>query len=308
MTFVKQELKDYISINVTESYPEYTDSLTVSAYDSVVYKDYIWKAVIDNPPDIPSDVSVNWVKWSVSNKYAAIDEKSHTVTTKNGGDIVMVMQWAAYDSLVLGGVISSGVDIKISDHSDPTFQNPVFTHTEHSDARHCVTGWYQYFNVGRQCPVKSTTADTIDTLIAIPPNIIGFIELTFHQSSISNLTSVGLVLAGMGYYIGCTMFPVGIGIEDFSRYETDEWGTTKLVRRDNRKTRLFKTWVKQIDILRIEDYIATNLLGQSVLVVGDESDHSIFHNMLILGYIQDFDVSMIKDDEQAIEFLVKEMI
>lgn len=308
MTFVKQEFLDYIDIDVVESHPEWVDGTSISAYDIVVHNKYLWKAVIDNPVDEPTDKSVQWVKWGISNKYAAIDDKSHTSTTKDGGDIVMSFKWVGYDSLVIGSAIASDIDIKISAHTDPNFLNPLWQTSINSLARSCVTGWYKYFNVDRSCPVNHLESDTIDAYIKTPPNLLGNIQITLHQSSVAQLTSVGMVLGGMGYYAGCTMFPVGLGIEDFSKYETDEWGTTKLVKRDNRKKRLFRTWVKKIDILRIEEYVTRNLMGQSLLIVGDEDDTSQYNNMLIMGHLDGFDVTMEHYAMQAIEFNVKEMI
>ena len=160
----------------------------------------------------------------------------------------------------------------------------------------------------RTCPANHLGADAIDVYIKTPPNLLGRVQIIFHESTVVHLTSVGMVLGGMGHYVGCTMYPVGLGIEDFSKYETDEWGTTVLVKRDNRKKRLFRTWVKKIDILRIEDYVARNLMGQALLIIGDESDNSMYDNMLVMGHLDGFDATMKKENYQALEFHIKEMI
>ena len=310
MTFVKQEIQDYVSINVDELNPFYkdVDPANILAYELYVYDNFIWKAVIDAPEDVPSIASVNWVKWGPSNKYAAIDERSRTATVATNGDIVMVIPWSAYNTLILGGVVSSNVNIQLSDHSDPTFQNPIWTEDIKSAERRCVTGWFKYFNVDRSCPVSSVGNDEITTYVQVPPNIIGFMQLTFTQSSVHQITKASIVLAGRGFYAGCTILPVGLGIDDFSNYITDEWGTSNIVRRNNRRARDYESVVDTIDVLRIEDYVQSELLGTTFISIADESANSIYNNMVLLGYLDDFSSTIREADKQVMKFNIKEII
>ncbi len=315
MVVLTQAFNEYRSINVEEIYPYYPDVVgTISAYDIVVYDKYLWKAVIDDPPDEPTLYSVNWVKWGPSNKYAALDERGSTETicdvntSTTGAPYTMVMElaWDGFDTLVISNAIAAGVKIELTTHNDPTFANVVWTHEVTADTRTCVTGWFAYFNVNRQCGVKSID-DTINFAVK-PPAIIGIMRITYTQSTTWPKSSVGIVFGGFSYYLGCTIYPIGIGLEDFSKHEADEYGTVVLIRRKSRRSRKIRTWVQQIDILRIEDYIKENILGNSVLFIGDESDSSIFYGLMTLGYLEDFDVSIKKENEQAIDFDIKEMI
>ncbi len=315
MVVLTQKFDEYRSINVEEIYPYYVDAVgTISAYDIVVSGKYRWKAVIDNPADEPSNFSVNWVKWGISNKYAALDEKGATETICDASssttgapyDMVMELAWDGFDTLVISNAVASKITIEVTGYDDPTFSNPVWTHEIKSDARTCVTGWFAYFNVNRQCGVKSID-DTLNVAVK-PPIMIGIMRITYSQSTIWAKSSVGIVFGGFAYYLGCTLYPIGVGLEDFSKHEADEYGTVVLVRRKSRRNRKLRTWVQQIDILRIEDYIKENILGNSVLFIGDEQDDSIFYGLITLGYLEDFDVTISKEDSQAIDFDIKEMI
>lgn len=314
MVVLTQQFNDYRSINVGEQHPDYVDPESTEAYDIVVYEKYLWKAVIDNPLDPPSEFSVNWVKWGVSNKYAALDEKGATETicdasTSTGGspyDLVMELSWDALDTLVISNAVASGIKIEISEYSDPDFLSPIWTYEIEADTRTCVTGWFAYFNTDRRCGVKSID-DTINLAVK-PPLMIGIMRITFFQSSIWSLSSVGIVFAGFSFYLGCTIFPIGVGLEDYSKHESDEYGTVVLVKRLSRRERTLRTWIRQIDILRIEDYIKQNILGNSVLFIGDESEDSIFYNLISLGYLEGFDTGITQEEFQTLEFDIKEMI
>ena len=162
MFIVSQELTDYRSINIIETETLWTDTETVNAYDIFLYEKYLWKAVIDSPPDEPSDASVNWVKWGISNKYAAIDEKANTATmcdvdTIVGGSspytMVIELTWAVYDTLVISGAVASSISIKLSLTGDPTYADPEWTYSQDADYRTCATDWLNYYNVSRLCEI-----------------------------------------------------------------------------------------------------------------------------------------------------------
>ncbi len=315
MFIVSQELTDYRSINVIETETAWTSSSSVSAYDIFVYEKYYWKAVIDDPPSAPSESSVNWVKWGISNKYAAIDEKANTATmcdvdTIVGGSspytMVVELTWGVYDTLVISGAVASSISIKLSLIGDPTYADPEWTYSQDADYRTCAVDWLNYYNVNRQCEIESID-DRMNVFVR-PPLISGIMQITLEQSSKFAYSTAGIIYAGYGYDIGCTGYPVGIGLDDYSKHTPDDYGTMVLVKRQSRRTRKLQVWVEKIDVLRIEEYVKEFVLGNVVLFVGDESEDSIFYNLITLGFIEKFKAGLSVGDKEAIEFDIKEMI
>jgi len=316
MLSVLQQLNEYKNINITQLHADYEGLIgSISAGDIVVYDKYQWKAVIDNPDTEPQEASPFWVKWAISNKYAALDEKGDTQSICNatsiiGGvgpfDMVMEFDWVGMDILVLSNIVASEIHIEIKKSTDTDYSTPVWDKVIDTSARTCVTNWYAYFNMARTCPNVDESKGF--NILLRPPAVVGTIRITFKQSATSPESRAGVVFGGVSHYLGCTLFPVSLGLDDFSQHKADDYGTVVLVRRKSRRIRKLKTVVEAAEVVRIESYVKGNLLGRSVLFVGDETPDSIFGGLMILGFLDDFDANLTGYGKQQLDFSLVEII
>jgi len=312
MIIIRQLLEDYESINIKEDKPDWVQGNSYAAEAIVVHNKYYWKSVVDNNTEEPVPASPVWVKWGISNKYAALDDKGNTVTicdatTVEGSpaknDMIMTFKWNNYNILALSNMNAHSVKIEIA--GDNTFGSILWSTEEVISKRPCVIGWYQYFNIDRTCPTIRGAVPS-GLLSGIPP-LTGYMRITIREGAESH-SAVGIVYAGNQMSVGCSIFPVELGIQDFSVHETDDYGTVKLVRRANRHIRTFKTLLPRHEVITVEDFIRHEVLGRTCLFVGEDKQPYKFGGLMLLGYMEGFDGELSMGDKQVLEFRVKEMI
>jgi hypothetical protein len=91
-------------------------------------------------------------------------------------------------------------------------------------------------------------------------------------------------------------------------HEPDEYGTVNMVRRKNARKRIIRTLVGQYEVPIIENTIRQELLGYNCLFIGEDNGPYKFGGLILLGYMENFEGTLEKDDIQTLEFIVKEMI
>ncbi len=310
MILVKQQLKEYRAINIKETNIPYVDGMDVTAGVVYLYGNYLWRAVESGVEvEEPSVYSASWVKWAISNKYAAIDEVTGTVTycnedtiTPSGApyDMVMEFDWNRFDYLAISDAVAATIRVEISRNAD--YSNPTLDYTFNGEQRDMNSSWYSYYYspVGRSNKAVGFSMRT--------PTLIGYCRITFTQSTLEPSSSVGIIYAGNSYFVGCTLYPFSMGLEDFSQYKTDDFGTTVITKRKSRKLRNISTTADRNKAIDIEGYVQDNVLGEAVLFVGDESDDSEYKGLMILGYVDDFDIPVDKEEEVTIDFSIKELL
>ena len=85
MTILTQKIKEYTSINIKTTHPNWNPSTVYNfATDDtgiVFYGHYYYKSVIDgNVGNIPSEHPESWLLWAISNRYAQTDLHATTET------------------------------------------------------------------------------------------------------------------------------------------------------------------------------------------------------------------------------------
>ena len=74
MIIVEQEIKDYDSINIKITHPNWDDTSSYDFGEVIFYGHYYYRSIIDNNIGLkPPDNDDEWLKWEISNRYAQID-------------------------------------------------------------------------------------------------------------------------------------------------------------------------------------------------------------------------------------------
>jgi hypothetical protein len=153
-------------------------------------------------------------------------------------------------------------------------------------ARINAQNWYNYYFL----PIPDTSGAgsglPIDQLIdLILPNTATItINLTRNGAGEA---FIGSMVGGIGLSIGDTEYGVAMGLIDYSRKETDEYGITTLVRRKVRET-------MECDIVLPAKHaqgakrIVKNALGHALMFIADPDKDTKFDNLITLGYIDDY--------------------
>jgi len=290
MLILDQSITSFTTINVDSLYPDFVLATTYNFNDIVTYENYHYKSVTDgNLGNIPTDNPSLWLKWSVSNPHACIDLKSGTsticdATTKTGGaspyDLILEFDTSRYDTIALGDVRGTDIIIEVFQSSD--LVTPVQTITEKIETRYTVDSWFNYFYSPL---IPDLTEFERNFFYRIQP-VVGKVKVTVTEGY-GSYSSIGFLNSGKTEYVADTLFSVGMGIEDYSKKETDEFGDTSLTRRISRDTMDIEIQFESGRINHVKRLIKRKL-GKVVLFIVDESADSGYENLLLQGYVENY--------------------
>ena len=119
------------------------------------------------------------------------------------------------------------------------------------------------------------------------------IDITLMQASVSGsalgVAGLSYLISGIDYYLGETLQGARLGITDFSRRETDEFGTTTFVRRKFAKRLNVDVMLPTADLQRVFDLL-TDMRGNVVLWVPGTS--SELAPLSFFGWCKDFGLTV----------------
>jgi hypothetical protein len=119
------------------------------------------------------------------------------------------------------------------------------------------------------------------------------IDITLMQASVSGsaigVAALSYLISGIDYYLGETLQGARLGITDFSRRETDEFGTTTFVRRKFAKRLNVDVMLPTADLQRVFDLL-TEMRGNVVLWVPGTS--SELAPLSFFGWCKDFGITV----------------
>jgi len=311
MLILEQEILDYTSININVRYLNWDSATSYSFGEVSFYGQYYYRSIVDNNLNVlPTDDTAKWLRWDISNRYAAIDLQAATTTvcdvdTITGGvapfDLVMEFDNNRYDTLALGDVYGSNIKIEVFKDPDSTTPYQVIT-KDISTIRSCVDSWYNYY----YCPLASELDDPINSMYFRLYPVRGKIRVTITQGSLPK-SSVAYMIGGRSDFIGDTLFNVGLGIVDYSKKEFDDFGILELTRRESRQTRDVDVSFDSARVTEVNRIVRANL-GKVVLFINDESQDSAYDNLLLLGLLQDFTTVLSNPIKTQASFSLEEVI
>jgi len=285
MIFIKQEISNFITSNLTQEYNDY-DSTTTYIYenidtpsnDSVVrLGGYYWRSLIDsNIGNNPLKTeNIKWIKWKPSNAYAMLDQKSLTKSVNIDSDIVVEFIRGKIDSLGFGYLETASIIIEHYDESDNLL--PEFTQTIDFSVNETVYDLWSY--------IYDEYTEELDRGIYVPISLAGYkIKVTIKELANANQSSCGFLIGGEAIKMGETLDEVSFSFNSFSTATPDAFGNLDIIKRSVQDLVDFNTIINKGESPLVRRQIK-KIYDEIVLFVIDESNDSIFENMLTLGKI-----------------------
>ncbi|UTJ05386.1 hypothetical protein [Arcobacter roscoffensis] len=298
-TLIKNEISDYLSINVSE------DEQLWSSSDSYKYGDerrdghFIYKYAGEdnsNTEESPSENSLKqkpvWVNIGPTNYFAAIDGETST-QTKNDETLIFEISIKNYDSLALLTIDAIEAVIEMIDLSSDEI---VYAETiDLIDDSEIIDDYTYMFNdfvasnaIYRRLPIYSNAK----------------IKVTLNNPG--SKAACGRLVSGRSFYMGATGKGVNLGLESYSKKDVNEFGYAKLKHRGAINVDSYEIITKtaKIPMLRRK---AKELDAIPILYVMDESKDSNLEHLLNFGYWENFSVLVEskKDNESIISFSLK---
>ena len=296
MQICKQAIINYTYTNIKESEPDWTALTSYAIGDQVRDGTYYWKCAVAIPDTNvlrPSNNLTKWGKTRPSNRYAMIDESSRSVTTNNtntSGDptegIIVVFENAFYNTIAFGNLLTDQLKIEFSSDDFVTIDETIIWENPwYINPATQTNKWYYRYGTRRSADMPYAK------YFAVAPRF-GKIRVTIAPSTSDNgLASCGYMVAGIAEPLGLTKDDVKISFKDWSVYDEDPWGGVEVEKRQIQQILDITTYSDKAVIM---DYIkiVRKLLGTTVLLIGDESDDSIFENLIMLALIKKNDASL----------------
>lgn len=275
---------------------------TYSTGDLVRYQHISYKSLKDSnvgntPPDNISGDDPYWQKVGATMPYRMLDDYVETTTDGTaGGTLTFSVTFSRGDSIALLNMTGVEVDITIVDSADSTtVLNEEISLIEDIDS---LSLYEYYFS-----PI--VTKDVyVNTNLAII--ISGTMTVTIKSGGGTTVPSIGHVIVGRRQTVGETKYGAEVGITDYSKKETDEFGVTSFVKRSYAKNASVSLFTSP----NRADKIATMLYdvrSTPILIQGSNVDTS-YAAMTIYGWIEDWRMVYEGPNEQEISVEVQGLI
>lgn len=265
------------SSNVPETdYAAWSAATAYAVGDKVTYNHRNYEALVASTganPETDTSDPPKWLDLGADNRWRMFDDKVGSLTEQAGSIAVELQPGAVINSVALFNLLGRSATVALTDPVDGiVYQRAVSL----VDAG--VSDWYEWFfaPIGRQ---------TDFALLDLPS--YGTATLSVAVDNASDTAAVGHLVMGRQAELGVAVYGSGVGITDYSRKETDDFGNSVVVERSFSKRAEFDVVVETPQIGRVQRMLAS-LRAQPVVWIGAEGYESTF----LFGYYRDFQISI----------------
>lgn len=284
------------STTVTEEHPDWSSSVTYNTGQIVVRGDNIYQSIFDsNVNKDPLSEPTWWVRIGPSNKMAMFDGQIVGATVAEEEFTVVVEPGSLVDSIAFVGLVGNFIQVTIRD-GGPTGA------VGYNEIQPLTGGqsvsWYQYFFFD---PFLNRTQAVF--LNELPPFLNPHITIKIWGVG---QVEIGEATIGRKFDIGCAQYGARAGIIDFSRKETDEFGTTEFVRRAFSKRVSCDVVLQNREINRVQRTLYDLRATPSIWIVTD--DPQLEEPMVVYGFYRDFSTQIAYPNHSVISIEIEGLI
>jgi len=307
MQYVKQELTEFTSTNLTDSYPEWSPTTTyiVQADNALTsasvarYGAYYYRSVTNSNlnfnPNTYSDIK--WVKYAVSNKYAMLDMSSNSKSVVEGGDLTVTFIQNQSSVIGIGNYEADYITIEILAPDGTTI---LWTYDTPSNINANVYDYYDYIYEPYNLDQDFTTKVNL-------PIQGRYVRMTFHKLFLTNRSACGYLIVGNPVDIGKSLMGVKFGYNSLTTKEISSFGNLDIKKGFIQDIVDFETVITSTYLPRMRRELK-KIYDEIVLFIIDERDISEYENLMTLGVIQDASVILENNVESIISFSIVEAL
>lgn len=265
----------FVSSTATEVYAAYNAATTYAKDARVDYGTFIYQSLVNNNTGNQPDTSpAQWVLIGPDNTHAMFDDQISTATV-SASPLTVVLDTGLCNSLALLGLVGDQVVVSVK---DDTGGNVVYSRTISLDGTF-IFDWYQYF-------FEPNVQIGEIVLTDIPPYLTAEMTVTLTGTS---TVEIGTLTWGTQYELGDAEYGAALGIIDYSKKETDEFGVTTFVRRDFSKRLTARLMLQNVQINRVQRVLA-DLRAQPAVWVTTDVDE--LRPLTVFGFFRDFNIEV----------------
>lgn len=308
MQYVKQQLTDFVSSNLTDDYLEWsptktyiveTDNNALTSNSMARFGAFYYRSVTNNNLNFNPITyeNIKWVKHSVSNKFAMLDMSSNSKSTKIGGDIVVTFLQNQASVIGIGNYEADSVLIEILGFDGTTV---LWTYETSSVINSNVYDYWSYIYEPYQLEQDFTTK------INLP--ITGlYVRMTFKALSLTGNSSCGYLIVGNPVDMGKSLMGVKFGYNSLTTKEITPFGNLEIKKGIVQDLVDFETVISSSYLPRMRKELK-KIYDEIVLFIVDEREDSNYENLMTLGVIQDASVILENNVESMMTFSILEAV
>lgn len=267
-----------VSSNVIdEDLPHWGQGTTYSQGQRVIYERRIYEVLAETTTDKPPDGILkhppSWLDVGATNRWRMFDEQIGTQSTAAKKIVIKLQPGQSISALALFNLIGVSAVVTLT---DPT-EGVVYERTETLvDAG--VSNWYEYFFK----PIDRFSDVVLRDMPAYPNA-----TFTLTIDNVDDEAAVGHLAIGTETEIGVALYGTSVGIIDYSRKQTDEWGFTRVIERGFSKRSEFDIVVDTAQVGRVQRLLAS-IRAMPVVWIGEDTMEAT----ILFGYYRDFNINI----------------
>ena len=268
-----------ISSNVPETdYPAWVSTTTYPIDTKVILNHHIYQALAAVPAGVTPGAEVvtaenpaKWLDLGSTNRWRMFDNKVESLTTNPGTIVVTIKPGAVVNSLALFNLQGKSVTVTMVD----ALEGEVYR-KEVSLVDAAVTNWYDWFfePVGRRTDL---------VILDMPAYGSANVVLTIDAGP--EVAAVGHLVVGAAKQIGTALYGSAVGINDYSRKSTDDFGNTVVIQRSFSNRAEFDVALDTSEVTRVRRLLA-ELRATPVVWIGEET----YEATILFGFYKDFQI------------------
>ena len=266
-----------VSSTAVEAYSAWS-SVTAYALDSYVIRtttNRVYRC-IQGPStnNTPETSPLWWTDVGPTNTWAMFDSQISTTTT-NATNVTVVMDPGQINGLGLIGVVGGSVTVSATDGAGGA---SIYNKTISLDTT-IITDWSMYF-----FEAFNLSGDVVLTDLPTYGSMRLTVAVTGTNVAIGNLS------LGSAYDLGMTEYGATAGITDYSRKDTDAFGTTTFTRRGFSKRMSARSMIATDQMNKIQR-ILSDIRATPCVWIGTP-DMTTYSPLVVYGFYRDFSIDI----------------
>lgn len=265
-----------VSTTATETVAAWSAAAIYADGDEVHAGGYIWSSLAGaNTNNAPASSPTWWAQIGPDNRSAMFDGQVSTATVQATGPLEVVLDTGAISGLGMVGLTATQVQVEITNGAAGSV---VYQRTVNLDDS-IVGNWFDYFFAEFDFATEVVLTD-------IPPYVDSRVTVSVDGGG---EVACGALVFGAVHDIGTTEHGATAGIVDYSRKDTDEFGTTTFVQRAFAR-RVSARMLIPNTRLRAVQRILSGLRATPSMWIGTE--RSGYDPLIVFGWYRDFSIDI----------------
>lgn len=268
-----------ISSNVPETdFATWVSTATYTIDTKVIWNHHIYQALAAVPAGVTPGAEVvtdaspaKWLDLGSTNRWRMFDNKVESLTTNPGTITVTIKPGAVVNSLALFNLQGKSVTVTMVDPIEGEVYRKVVSLVDAA-----VTNWFDWFfePVGRRTD-----------LVVLDMPAYGSANIVVSIDAGPEVAAAGHLVLGAVKQIGTALYGSSVGINDYSRKTTDDFGNTVVIQRSFSNRADFDVELGTSEVTRVRRLLA-ELRATPVVWIGEET----YEATILFGFYKDFQI------------------